>query len=207
LCKYALRSNKKLSLSILHQVVIVTPLLGETALLTLRLPGTVPAAAARELKAALGAAHEPGADYHRAQKQFFAKFDAVLDQAPSGPRYFEDEQIAAVLAGEIMLLEESGFRVHSFAILPNHAHLVLHLPAGSGLSFAKAIDLLYLRTDHNCRRLVRPKLPPHTTFWQPGWHEVPILDEAELTRGLAYVRGNAKRAGLPPRYQEWPYCP
>jgi putative transposase len=106
-----------------------------------------------------------------------------------------------------MLLEESGFRVPGFTILPNHAHLVLHLPAGSGLSFAKAIDLLYLRTDHNCRRLVRPKLPPHTTFWQPGWHEVPVLDDAELTRVLAYVRGNAQRAGLPPRYQEWPYCP
>lgn len=202
-----LKSNKKLSLSILHQVVIVTPISGDTALLTLRLPGTISAAAARELKAALSTTQEPGADHHRAQKQFFAKFDAVLDQAPSGPRYFEDEKIAAVLAGEIMLLEESGFRVPGFAILPNHAHLVLHLPAGSSLSFAKAIDLLYLRTDHNCRRLVRPKLPPHATFWQPGWHEVPIVSEAELTRVLTYVRGNARQAGLPPQYQEWPYCP
>ncbi len=178
---------------------------GEIALLTLRLPGTLPATTARELKAELSQTQAAGADHHRAQKQFFAKFDAVLDRAPTGPAYFENEQIAEVLAGEIMLLEESGFRVPGFTILPNHAHLVLHLPASSGLSFAKAIDLLHLRTDHSCRRLVRPKLPPHATFWQPGWHEVPILDEAELTRVLAYVRSNARQAGLTPRYQQWPY--
>ena len=178
---------------------------GEIALLTLRLPGTLPATTARELKADLRTAQEAGAEHHRAQKQFFARFDAVLDRALSGPVYFENETMAEVLAGEIMLLEESGFRVPGFAILPNHAHLVLHLPASSGLSFAKAVDLLHLRTDHNCRRLVRPKLPPHATFWQPGWLEIPILDEAELTRVLAYVRGNARQAGLPQRYQAWPY--
>lgn len=181
--------------------------LGETALLTLRLAGTLPAAVARELQALLRQTQEAGADPRRAQKQLFARFDAVLDQAPTGQRYFENEKMAEALAGEILMLEESGFTVHGFAILPNHAHLLLHLPARSGLSFAKALDLLHLRADKACRRLVRPRLPPEARFWQPGWLEIPILDEAELTRALAYVRGNARQAGLPARYQEWPYCP
>lgn len=180
---------------------------GETALLTLRLAGTIPAAAARELAADLRQAQATGTDYHRTQKVFFAKFDAVLDRAPTGQHYFGDERIAEVLAGEIMMLEETGFVVHGFAILPNHAHLLLHLPAHSGLSFAKALDLLHLRTDQQCRRLVRPKLPPEAPFWQPGWLEVPLLEAAELARALAYVRGNARAAGLPPRYQQWPHAP
>lgn len=175
------------------------------SLLTFRLHGTIPAATVRELKASLRAAQEAGTDHRRAQKQFFARFDAVLDRAPTGAGYFENEKVAEALAGEIMMLEETGFRVHDFAILPNHAHLVLELPNDSPLSFAKAIDLLHLRTGTNCRRLVRPKLPPEAEFWQVGWHEYEVPDDAELTRVLAYVRGNARAAGLAARFQEWPY--
>lgn len=178
---------------------------GETILLTLRLPGTLPATTARELATGLREAQASGADYHRAQKVFFARFDAALDQAPGGPRHFEQEKTAEVLAGEIMMLEETGFVVHGFAILPNHAHLVLHLPASSGLALAKALDLLHLRTATACRRLVRPQLPPEAPFWHPGWHAYPVADAAELARILAYVRGNTRQAGLPERFREWPY--
>ena len=176
-----------------------------TSFLTLRLHGTIPAATGRELKAALRQAQEAGNNHRLAQKQFFAKFDTVLDRARIGPAYFENEKIAEVLAGEIMMLEETGFVVHGFAILLNHAHVVLHLPKSSNLSFAKALDLLHLRTGTACRRLVRPKLPPEAEFWQVGWFDYEVQDEAELTRVLAYVRGNARQAGLPARFQEWPY--
>ena len=175
------------------------------SLLTFRLHGTILAATGRELKASLPGAYEASSDHRRAQKQLFAKFDAVLDRAPTGPSYFENEKTAEVLAGEVMMLEETGFRVHGFAILPNHAHLVLELPDDSRLSFAQAIDLLHLRTGSACRRLVRPKLPPEAEFWQAGWHEYGVQEEDELTRLLAYVRGNARAAGLPARFQEWPY--
>jgi putative transposase len=177
----------------------------QTSLLTFRLHGTIPAATGRELATGLRLAREAGIDHRRAQKQFFAKFDAVLDRAPIGPGYFDNEKIAEVLAGEIMMLEEIGFVVHGFAILPNHAHFVVYLPASSKLSFAQAIDLLHLRTGTACRRLVRPKLPPEADFWQVGWHEYSVQDEAELTRLLAYVRGNARQAGLAAQFQDWPY--
>ncbi|MGY3090690.1 putative transposase [Hymenobacter sp. UYAg731] len=177
-----------------------------TSLLTFRLHGTMPAATGRELAAGLRQAREAGTDHYRAQKQFFAKFDAVLDRAPIGPSFFEDEKIAEVLAGEIMMLEEVGLTVYGFAILPNHAHFVVHLPETSNLSFAKAIDLLRLRSGTACRRLVRPRLPPEAEFWQMGWFAYEVQDEAELTRLLAYVRGNARQAGLSARFQEWPYA-
>ncbi|MFD1873976.1 hypothetical protein [Hymenobacter bucti] len=178
---------------------------GETAFLTFRLHGTIPAATARELKADLGEARAAGLDHRRAQKSFFARFDAVLDRMPIGQCYFESEQMADALAGEIMMLEETGFVVHGFAILPNHAHLVLHLPAGSRLSFAPAIDLLHQRTEQLCRRLVRPRLPPEAPFWQVGWFDYPVADAAELGRILAYVGGQARQAGLAQRFQQWPY--
>ena len=176
-----------------------------TSFLTLRLHGTISAATGRELQTALRQAQEAGTDHRLSQKQFFARFDAVLDRAPIGPSYFENEKMAEVLAGEIMMLEETGFTIHGFAILPNHAHVVLHLPESSSLSFAKALDLLHLRTGTAYRRLVRPKLPPEAEFWQVGWFEYAVQDEAELTRVLTYVRGNARQAGLSARFQAWPY--
>ncbi|GAA4347572.1 hypothetical protein GCM10023185_02700 [Hymenobacter saemangeumensis] len=191
----------------------------QTILLTFRLHGSIPASTGRELKAGLRAAQEAvqaqadagaspaetAAARQRAQKAFFAKYDAVLDRAPSGPRYFELEQMAEVLAGEIMMLEETGFTVHGFAILPNHAHAVLHLPARSSLSLAKSLDLLHLRSATACRRLVRPRLPPEAEFWQAGWHEYAVQDEVELARLLAYLKQQAQKAGLPARFSEWPY--
>jgi REP element-mobilizing transposase RayT len=178
---------------------------GETAFITFRLHGTIPAATGRELKVALAAAHAAGLDHRRAQKSFFARFDAVLDHMPTGQRYLESEKMTDILAGEIMMLEEMGFVVHGFAILPNHAHLVLHLPASSRLSFAPAIDLLHQRTEATCRRLVRPRLPPEAPFWQAGWFDYPVADAAELARILAYVGGQARQAGLAQRFQAWPY--
>ena len=179
---------------------------GDTILLTLRLAGTLPAAAARALAADLRQAQEAGLDHHRAQKAFFTRFDAALDQLATGPRYFDNEKIAEVLAGELLMLEEIGFVVHGFAILPNHAHAVLHLPASSGLALAKALDLLHQRTGVAGRRLVRPRLPPEAPFWQPGWHELPIANAAERLRVVAYVRGQARQAGLAQRFQQWPYA-
>ena len=175
-------------------------------LLTLRLFGTLPAALVRALREAHAAAPAPGEAHHRAQKALFAQLDAALDHPTTGPRWFEDEKMAEILAGEISLLTENGFEVPGFAILPNHAHAVLHLPPGHGLSLPKALDLLHLRSGTACRRLVRPKLPPEALFWHPSWHEVPLPDADETARALAYVRGNARRAGLPARFGEWPYA-
>ena len=138
-------------------------------------------------------------------KNFFANYDAALDRASSGPQYFESDQLAEVLAGEIMMLEEIGFVVHTFVILPNHVHLVLHLPARSRLAFAPAIDLLHQHTRQLCRPLVRLKLPPEALFWQLGWHHYAVADAAELARIVTYVCGQARQAGLAARFQAWPY--
>lgn len=171
----------------------------ETALITLRLPGSLPVAVARELKTELREAHTAGLDEHRVRKQLFARFDDALDcGAGAGPRYLSNEPIAEVVAAEFEMLPETGFLVPGFVILPNHAHVLVQLPATSKLSFSKALDLLQQRTEAAGRRLVRPRLHPETPFWQPGWHEVPLRDAAELSRALAYLRAQPQRA-------EWPF--
>ncbi|MFD2785654.1 hypothetical protein [Hymenobacter rubripertinctus] len=184
----------------------------ETILLTLRLAGSVPARAGRELQAqrvatqaAARAAPDPAAAGHRAEKQFFAAFDALLDAHSVGPDYLGREKLAELVTGELLMLEEQGLRVPGFVLLPNHLHAVLHLPDDSGLSLYKAIELLHQRTAAQARRLLRGQLPPEADFWHPGSHELPIQDEAEQQRVLAYLVSHPARLGLPARFHEWPY--
>jgi putative transposase len=176
---------------------------GETILLTLRLAGSLPVRAARELHArrvaaALGA-------HRRAEKEFFLGFDALLDARTVGPAYLEKEKLAELVAGELLMLEEQGLRVPCFVLLPNHLHAVLHLPAGTSLSLYKATELLHQRTATQARRLLRGQLPPEADFWHPGSHELPVTDEAELARLKAYLLAHPQRLGLPERFGEYPY--
>ncbi|WP_426489668.1 transposase [Hymenobacter sp. 102] len=183
---------------------------GETILLTLRLAGSVPARAGRQLHAqrvaTQQAARSPEA-HRRAEKQFFADFDALLDARTVGPAYLEKEKLAETVAGELLMLEEQGLRVPGFVLLPNHLHAVLHLPAGSGLSLPKAVELLHQRTAAQARRLLRGQLPPEADFWQTGFHELPLLDAAELARVQTYLLAHPQRLGLPERFHHWPYLP
>ena len=184
----------------------------ETILLTMRLAGSVPARAGRELHAQRVVAQteartdpDPTAAGRRAEKQFFAAFDKLLDAHPTGPDYLGREKLAELVTGELLMLEEQGLRVPGFVLLPNHLHAVLVLPAQAGLSLYKTIELLHQRTAAQARRLLRGQLPPEADFWHPGSHELPIQDEAEQQRVLAYLAAHPARLGLPGRFHEWPY--
>ncbi|SHJ34473.1 Transposase IS200 like [Hymenobacter daecheongensis DSM 21074] len=189
---------------------------GETIFTTFRLAGSVPARAFRELHRQRQVAQEAAralpdpaayqAAHRRAEKVFFAGFDALLDAATVGPTFLEKEKIAELVAGELMLLEELGFQVLAFALLPNHVHAVLHLPQGSGVSFYKALQLLHQRTAAQSRRLLRSTLPPEADFWQTSSYDYAVHEAAELPRLIDYVRHNAERSHKQGRWLEWPYC-
>lgn len=187
----------------------------ETSLLTFRLAGSVPGRGGRELHAQRVAAQEAArtaateveahAAHRRADKQFLAGFDALLDAGTVGPAYLEKEKIAEVVAGELLMLEELGFQVPCFAVLPNHAHAVLQLPAGSDVSFYKAAELLHQRTAAQARRILRGQLPAQADFWHSSFHDYAVADAAELARIRAYVLTHPPRLNLPARYHNWPY--
>ena len=145
------------------------------------------------------------ATHRRAEKAFFVGFDALLDAAAVGPVYLEKEKIAEVVAGELLMLEEQGFRVPCFAVQPNHVHAVLHLPAHSGLALHKALQLLHQRTAAQARRILRGQLPAEANFWQTGTYDYAVADAAELVRIQGYITDHARRLKLPARYQDWPY--
>ncbi|PJJ48439.1 hypothetical protein [Hymenobacter chitinivorans] len=187
---------------------------GETLFVTFRLAGSVSTRAFRALyqerqtaqdAARLLPAPELPAAFRRAEKLFFLGFDALLDAATVGPVFLEKEKIADIVAAELLLLEELGFLVVAFVLLPNHVHALLHLPAGSGVSFYKALELLQQRTAAQCRRLLQATLPPEADFWQTGSYDYPVHDATELRRLLTYLRTHATRTGHAGRWLDWPY--
>jgi len=188
---------------------------GETLFVTFRLAGSVPTSAARQLHQQRQAAQETAlampddaarqAAHRRAEKTFFTDFDGLLDARLVGPAFLEKEKIAELIAGELLMLEELGFQVLAFALLPNHVHAVLHLPTGADISFYKVLQLLHQRTAAQCRRVLRATLPPEVDFWHVGSYEYAVSDAAELVRIVRYVLHHARRLRLPTRWQAWPY--
>lgn len=84
---------------------------GETILLTLRLAGSVPARAGREMHVQRVAAQHAATSseaHRRAEKQFFVGFDALLDARTVGPDYLAKEKVAEAVVGELLMLEEQG---------------------------------------------------------------------------------------------------
>lgn len=161
--------------------------------------------AAQEIAQALATDTERQATHRRAEKAFFAAFDNLLDARMVGPVFLEKEKIAETIAGELLMLQELGFRVLAFALLPNHVHAVLHLPAGADVSFYKALQLLHQRTAAQCRRVLRATLPAEADFWQTGSYDYAVPDAEELGRIIRYVLQHAHRLRLPVRWQQWPY--
>lgn len=195
---------------------------GETLLVTFCLAGSLRRAFSQQLQATLQAdteairnsdrlPHEQAGSHRRAEKRFFAALDAELNQAGSGPVYLEKQMVAEIIAGELMMLEETGVQVMAFALLPNHVHAVLHLPANSGLAFYKSLQLLHQRTAAQCARRLR--LPTGTDFWQPGFFEYRIttagepniVEAGELSRIVLFVRQHAAQLKLPEQWHAWPY--
>ncbi len=131
-------------------------------------------------------------------KRHFAKYDALLDKASTGPSWLRDPSIAKLVFDHILTEAERSYRLDCFTIMSNHIHIVLK----------PNIDV---RLDEAMRRIKQPtafhcnkRLARHGAFWQDGSYDH-IIREREWARIIWYVLQNPVEAGLVTRWQDWPY--
>jgi len=98
-------------------------------------------------------------------------------------------------------LTRHGVELLSYCVMPNHWHLVVHIPQIQELSrFMHWLSTTHARRWHRARGTVG--LGP---VYKSRFVSVPIGPESDLIRVCRYVERNPLRAGLVTRAEAWPW--
>ncbi|HEX3228542.1 MAG TPA: hypothetical protein VHQ95_06220 [Pyrinomonadaceae bacterium] len=142
------------------------------------------------------------------ERQWFAKFESVLDGGSYGPTWLKDERIAQQLVDSLHYRDGSVYRLDAFSIMPNHAHVVFKpLPLEdetngeneSYHSLASIMQSLKGFTAYKCNRL----LGREGEFWAHESFDHFVRDHEEWMRIMAYVLNNPVKAGYVSQWQDW----
>ncbi len=63
----------------------------------------------------------------RKSKQYFGKFDKLLDGSQTGPMWLKEDAVAKVVYESILHRDNIKYDLHCFTIMPNHVHMVFRI--------------------------------------------------------------------------------
>ena len=92
------------------------------------------------------------------------------------------------------------FKVHDFAVMPTHLHVLL--TPGPEMSIEKAAQLRKGNFSYRAKK----ELGVEWEIWQKGCSEVQGLTEQSFVRHQQYIDDNPVREGLARCAEEYPYC-
>jgi putative transposase len=137
-----------------------------------------------------------------AHREWFAKYDDYLDQAPYGNIYLKNEQIAVMVAESIHFRDGKVYDLIAYCIMLNHVHLVCTpLEKLAGIYFGLT-EILHSLKRHTARE-ANKVLHRNGTFWQDESYDHVIRDDAELERIVKYVLYNPVKANLVKKQTDW----
>ena len=181
---------------------------GATLFITFRLAGSLPLAVIQQLEMEVleketAIANIADADIRRdamrtARKQLFARWDAALDSASSGPRWLSVPTIANMVCDELLYLDERMYTLEAYCVMPNHVHLVLS-PSKNGDGIIPLSKIMHVLKGKTARQ-ANLVLGRQGAFWQHESYDHVVRDQEELNRIVNYVLNNPRRAGLPDRW-------
>jgi putative transposase len=116
--------------------------------------------------------------------------DRHLDRAEHGPRFLQQEAIAALVAESLLHGVERGhYQLGAFAIMANHVHALL-LPLQAPSRIMKSLKGY---TAHQSNRLLGRTGTP---FWQRESYDHWVRDQQEWEKIVADIENNPVKAGL-----------
>ncbi|AYA35874.1 hypothetical protein D3Y59_01705 [Hymenobacter oligotrophus] len=177
---------------------------GEAIFLTFRLAGSSPKVALEKLKAEQELANRQAAetDIHTyaLQKRYFARFDAILDEARFGPQWLREPTVAAVVQAAIHHYHTRAYELVCYCLMPNHVHLLVALPSDAP-PLIRTLQHLKGYTAQQANRILQRT----GQFWQRETYDHVVRNAGEMQRIVAYVLQYPVKAGLVTEWQQWPY--
>jgi putative DNA methylase len=118
----------------------------------------------------------------------------LLD-AGHGSCALRDTRVAEIVASALKFWDGKRYRLLSWCVMPNHAHVLFRLFPGERLAAIVGSWKSFTAKEAN-RALGRSG-----TFWQREYWDTLIRNEEHLNRAVAYIEANPERAGL----ANWPW--
>jgi putative transposase len=137
-------------------------------------------------------------------KRVFARIDATLDKATSGPLWLANAEIASTVENALLSKYATLYKLWAYVIMANHIHFLL-TPKPSADSFFP-IRMILQRvkgyTAYEANRILGRTGEP---FWQDESFDHWPRDYDEFMRTAAYIENNPVKARLVKRPEDWKY--
>jgi len=142
-------------------------------------------------------------------KEYFQKFDSLLDGAETGPTWLVQDSIAQIVVDAMLKRDHNDYDLVAYTVMPNHVHLIIStedLGRGSSrqrivaeTSVQRVCRLLKGATAYACNRALNRS----GQFWQHESYDHLIRSDEELERTIWYVLNNPVKAGFVATWEQW----
>jgi REP element-mobilizing transposase RayT len=177
---------------------------GRSIFLTWRLYGSLPQSIINQLRVIrrqLSKRNRPTANTDTRlieYKRLFAKVDAILDKAKTGPVWLKQTEVASIV--ERALLEKYAhlYTLWAYVLMANHLHVFLK--SKGDVTIGDITKHLKGYTAREANKLLQRTGQP---FWQDESFDHWSRDRSEFFRIVDYIENNPVNAGLVENREDW----
>ena len=131
-------------------------------------------------------------------KKLFAKTDAILDKAETGPLWLKRPSIARIVQDALLRKFAHLYVFWSYVVMANHVHVFLRPRPDA--TIALITKHLKGSTAREANKMLKRTGQP---FWQDESYDHWSRDPTEFFRIVRYIENNPVKAGLVNKPDEW----
>ena len=154
-------------------------------------------------------------EFHR---QWFARFERLLDRPTSGPLWLKDPDVARVVFDSLIFRNGRDFDLFTFCIMANHVHVLFKpLLTERSLSMIPESYPISFVSSHPTLGRIMQSLKGYTArqanavlnrtgpFWDVESYDHEVRNDEEFYRIKSYILNNPVKAGLVRNWRDWPW--
>ncbi|MDZ7718793.1 MAG: transposase [Balneolaceae bacterium] len=193
---------------------------GAEYFVTFRLAGSLPVQVVKDLQQMRKRHHQAISEnpdnkkelQKKLESKFFKKYEDLLDNSSTGPRWLQKPEIAEIIKESIHFRDKRKYDLYAYCIMSNHVHIVFrHLQKDHEENIEHTLPPVtrILKNLKSYSALQANKaLDRNGAFWHSESYDHLIRNNSELENMIRYTIYNPVKAKLVKRWQDWEhtYC-
>jgi putative transposase len=132
------------------------------------------------------------------EKTVFSKYEHVLNNPDSSPKYLADSRIADIFQESIHFNDHKTYELICYTIMSTHVHIILH-------KIQKPLFRILQSLKRHTARESNKILKREGSFWDKESYDNLVRDRDDLSVKINYVLQNPVKAGLVKNWEDWKY--